>query len=252
MIEAFDRPVVAAISGVALGGGLELALGCHYRVAAPGSKLGPAGGQARPAARRRRHAAAAAAAWRGRGDEGDRRRHPSSGREGRGVGGQDLRHAGGGDRVCPHRHRQAARQGCATVTRSWWRQEPIRPSWTKPAAPLLKRARGQRARAACIEAVRAAVTMPMDEGLAFEAQAVHGTGRQRREPGAAPRLLLGEGGDEGARHARGTEGPACAEGRADRRRHHGGRYRHVFCQCRYSRHRHRGEAGRAGSRHGRG
>ncbi|HEX4896659.1 MAG TPA: 3-hydroxyacyl-CoA dehydrogenase NAD-binding domain-containing protein [Solimonas sp.] len=32
-IEAGHKPVVAAIAGVCLGGGLELALGCHYRVA---------------------------------------------------------------------------------------------------------------------------------------------------------------------------------------------------------------------------
>ncbi len=31
-IEALDRPVVAALHGTALGGGFELALGCHYRV----------------------------------------------------------------------------------------------------------------------------------------------------------------------------------------------------------------------------
>ncbi len=32
--------MVAAIGGFALGGGLELALGCHYRVASPGAQLG--------------------------------------------------------------------------------------------------------------------------------------------------------------------------------------------------------------------
>ena len=36
----FKKPMVAAIGGFALGGGLELALGCHYRVAAPKTLLG--------------------------------------------------------------------------------------------------------------------------------------------------------------------------------------------------------------------
>jgi 3-hydroxyacyl-CoA dehydrogenase len=39
VIENADKPVVAAIHSVAMGGGLELALGCHYRVAVPGAQI---------------------------------------------------------------------------------------------------------------------------------------------------------------------------------------------------------------------
>jgi 3-hydroxyacyl-CoA dehydrogenase len=39
-IENCSKPVVAAIHGTALGGGLEVALGSHYRIAVPDAKLG--------------------------------------------------------------------------------------------------------------------------------------------------------------------------------------------------------------------
>ena len=59
-IENCSKPVVAAIHGTALGGGLEVALGCHYRVAVADREARNARGQARPAARRGRDPAAAA------------------------------------------------------------------------------------------------------------------------------------------------------------------------------------------------
>lgn len=39
-LETIDKPTVAAIHGTALGGGLELALGCHFRVADRKARLG--------------------------------------------------------------------------------------------------------------------------------------------------------------------------------------------------------------------
>ncbi len=39
-IERFDKPVIAALNGACLGGGLELAMACHVRVAAAGIRMG--------------------------------------------------------------------------------------------------------------------------------------------------------------------------------------------------------------------
>tara|TARA_B100000780_G_scaffold229642_1_gene169266 strand:+ start:1702 stop:2484 length:783 start_codon:yes stop_codon:yes gene_type:complete len=39
-IENFSTPVIAAVNGFALGGGLELAMACHFRVASDNAKMG--------------------------------------------------------------------------------------------------------------------------------------------------------------------------------------------------------------------
>ena len=39
MLEASPKPTIAAVHSVAMGGGVELALGCHYRVTAPGALI---------------------------------------------------------------------------------------------------------------------------------------------------------------------------------------------------------------------
>ena len=171
LVEDSPKPVVAAIAGLALGGGLELALGCHYRVARPKTQLGlpeirlgllpGAGGTQRlPRLIGAAHALEAITS-------GDNIPVDAALREGM------L------DAILDGPYPAAAiewakRQAATGHKRVRDRMDGLADVKADPAlidivaAPLLKKARGSAAAKACVEAVRAAVTMPFDEALAFE------------------------------------------------------------------------------------
>jgi len=173
-IEDMPVPVVAAMQGVALGGGLELALGCHARVAWPTAKMGlpevklgllPGAG-------------------------GTQRLPRVAGVEkalsmivtGTPIGAADAQAAGVVDLVTDGPYPGAAVAYARTVTdrrRVRDREDKLEPARTDPglidriAAPLLK-ASGAQAPRACVESVRAAVQMPFDEGAANERRLFEG------------------------------------------------------------------------------
>ena len=78
LIESSPKPVVAAIHGTALGGGLEVTLACHYRVGVKDARFGLPEVKLGLLPGRRRHAAAAARGRRreGAADDGERRSDP--------------------------------------------------------------------------------------------------------------------------------------------------------------------------------
>ena len=168
-IEAMPIPVIAAIQGVALGGGLELALGCHARLAWDGARLGlpevklgllPGGG-------------------------GTQRLPRVAGLEkalqmivtGNPVGAAEAHKIGLVDAVLsgpyPETAVEWAAKGDIPRTRLRDRDDLLAAAKSDPtlvdrlAAPLLK-GLGASAPRTCVEAVRGATTLPFDEGLQNE------------------------------------------------------------------------------------
>ncbi|SFO43332.1 3-hydroxyacyl-CoA dehydrogenase [Mesorhizobium sp. NFR06] len=173
LLETIAKPTVAAIHGTALGGGLELALGCHFRVADLGAKLGlpevklgllPGGGGTVRLPRLVGAAKALGMIVSGA---------PISAEEAKAAGLADavvdgdllaeaVRFAGemarrGGPFV-PVRNRNDRLAGTDLST------------FDAQAAELARKARGLEAPLACAEAVHNAITLPFDEALAAERQ----------------------------------------------------------------------------------
>lgn len=171
VIEAGEKPVVAAIEGVALGGGLELALGCHYRIAHSKARLGlpevtlgllpAAGGSQRlprligvPAALELittgRHVSAAEALKLGIVDQvTDQNARDVAVKFAKSVAGKPL-----GDR-------RLSSRPCACPP-------DIEAFFEGAMARVSQRARGAIAPVACVQAVRAAATLPYDRGMERE------------------------------------------------------------------------------------
>ncbi|KAA1182402.1 3-hydroxyacyl-CoA dehydrogenase [Rhizobium tropici] len=166
-IEAFPKPVVAAINGVALGGGLEVALACHRRLATPGAKLGlpevklgivPGAGGTQRLPRLIGIAAAIDMIA-----------------NGRVVPGAEALKLGIVDRVSSDTLLADAIADIKTINASSLCRTGLLlvPSATteaidRAAADALRKARGQRAPAEAVRLVRLAATAPLSEGLAEE------------------------------------------------------------------------------------
>jgi 3-hydroxyacyl-CoA dehydrogenase len=177
MIEDMRVPVVAAISGVALGGGLELALGCHYRVAWDGARVGlpevklgilPGAGGTQRLPRVVGIARALQAIVLG---------EPFTLEEALAAGLIDARMEGPFPGAAVAYARRIADESAGrALPRVRTRDERLIEGRADPgmidrlAAPLLKRARGRAAPRNCVEAVRAAVMLPFEQGLAEEAR----------------------------------------------------------------------------------
>jgi 3-hydroxyacyl-CoA dehydrogenase len=170
-LDTMTKPVVAAIHGTALGGGLELALGCHYRIALSSARLGqpevklgliPGGG----GTQRLPRAIGAEKALRMivTGDP---------------ISAVDAFEKALVDELVPNGLAEAAEDAARRLSGAQPRRlrdeesrltedRGERSRFEVTAIELTKRARGQRAPQACVEAVRAALELSFDEGMRRE------------------------------------------------------------------------------------
>ncbi|TPL00879.1 3-hydroxyacyl-CoA dehydrogenase [Mesorhizobium sp. B2-4-14] len=171
LLETIAKPTIAAIHGTALGGGLELALGCHFRVADASAKLGlpevklgilPGGGGTVRLPRLVGALKALKMIVSGT---------PIGADEAHATGLVDAVFEGDLTTHAVNFAREIARKGgpfTPVRDRNDLLRETDLAAFDAEAADLARKARGLEAPIACAEAVRNAVTLPFDEALAAE------------------------------------------------------------------------------------
>jgi 3-hydroxyacyl-CoA dehydrogenase len=169
-LDEMPKPVVAALHGTAFGGGFEVALACHFRVAVPGARVGlpevklgllpGAGGTQRLP---RLIGPEKALKMIVSGD-------PVGAREALADGIVDEIVEGDLTAGAVAFARRVVTEG-RPLRRVRDREDKlVAEGFADAAEALTRRLRGREAPAACVEAVRNAITMPFDEGLKREAE----------------------------------------------------------------------------------
>src|SRR5438105_4142682 len=169
-IEAMPKPVIAALHGTALGGGFELALACHFRVAAPGARVGlpevklgllPGAGGTQRLPRLVGPEKALQMIVTG---------EPIGAAEAGGDGIIDEIVEGDLTAAAIDFARRVVREGRPLRLVRDREERLIGEGFADAAEMLTRRLRGREAPAACVEAVRNAIVLPFEEGLKREAE----------------------------------------------------------------------------------
>jgi len=169
-IETMPKPVVAALHGTALGGGFELALACHFRVAVPAARVGlpevklgllPGAGGTQRLPRLVGPEKALQMIVTG---------EPIGAMQARADGVIDEIIEGDLNAVAVDFARRVVREGRPLRLVRDRDEKLIGEGFADAAEALTRRLRGREAPAACVEAVRNAIVLPFDEGLRRESE----------------------------------------------------------------------------------
>ena len=255
VLEQGDKPIVAAIHGFALGGGLETAMACNYRIAKKSTRVGlpevligllPGGAGTQRLPRLVGPKIALDMITSGR-------HVPAEEAKGYGIldalvdDKADLR----GEAI-KFAKSIAEKKPMPVVSKMSTRFDEYKNDpgmFDAMRKSIERKAKGQPAPFACISAVEAAVTLPYEKGLERERELFAPLENSDASKGLALCLLRRAAGRTSARSAGGCESQEDRKGRGDRRRHHGWRHRHELRRLRRAGENPRLDAGSARPRH---